>query len=47
MTGSTHKVVLHGAPARYFLLWITKLTGTPGAWSASVSGLRLLGPKTP
>ncbi len=47
MTGATHKVVLHGQPARYFLLWITKLTGTPGAWAASVSGLQLLGPKTP
>ena len=43
MSGATHRVTMHGPPARYFLLWITKLTGTPGAWAASVSGISLLG----
>jgi serine/threonine protein kinase len=42
MTGSTRTVKLDGPPARYFLLWITKLTGTPGTWSASVSSATLL-----
>jgi predicted Ser/Thr protein kinase len=42
MTGATKKVTLHGPPARYFLLWITKLTGTPGAWAADVSQATLL-----
>jgi eukaryotic-like serine/threonine-protein kinase len=42
MTGATHTVTLAGPPARYFLLWITKLTGQPGAWSAAVSGATLL-----
>ncbi|MDX6579159.1 MAG: eukaryotic-like serine/threonine-protein kinase [Gaiellales bacterium] len=41
MTGTTLKVPLDGPPARYFLLWITKLTGVPGKWAASVSDLRL------
>jgi eukaryotic-like serine/threonine-protein kinase len=43
MTAATHKVSLDGPPARYFLLWITKLTGVPGKWAASVSGLSLFG----
>ena len=43
MTGPTLKVPLDGPPARYFLLWITKLTGQPGKWAASVSGLSLFG----
>jgi hypothetical protein len=39
-------VKLDGVPARFYLLWITRLTGTSGAWSASVSDARLLAPKT-
>jgi eukaryotic-like serine/threonine-protein kinase len=42
MAGGTRTVTLDGPPARYFLLWITKLTGQPGAWSASVSDATLL-----
>jgi predicted Ser/Thr protein kinase len=42
MAGATHTVALDGPPARYFLLWITKLTGQPGEWSASVSSATLL-----
>jgi hypothetical protein len=42
MTGASRKVVLQSPPARFFLLWITKLTGQPGAWSASVSNVALL-----
>ncbi len=45
MTGTTRTVKLDGQPARFFLLWITHLTGTPGAWSAAVSGASLLAPK--
>jgi eukaryotic-like serine/threonine-protein kinase len=41
-SAATRKVTLNGPPARYFLLWITKLTGEPGKWAASVSDLRLL-----
>jgi eukaryotic-like serine/threonine-protein kinase len=43
MTGTSLTVTLSSKPARYFLLWITKLTGTPGKWAASVSGLQLMG----
>jgi hypothetical protein len=43
MSQATRKMTLNGPPARYFLLWITKLTGTPGKWAASVSELSLLG----
>ena len=42
MTGGTRTVKLDGPPARYFLLWITHLTGSPGKWSASVSDASLL-----
>jgi serine/threonine-protein kinase len=42
MAGTSRKVVIQSPPARYFLLWITKLTGQPGAWSASVSSVALL-----
>jgi serine/threonine-protein kinase len=45
MAGSTRTVKLDGVPARFYLLWITRLGGTPGAWSASVSDARLLAPK--
>jgi hypothetical protein len=43
MAGATKSVTLNGPPTRYILLWITKLTGTPGKWAASVSGLSLRG----
>jgi serine/threonine protein kinase len=43
MTGTTRIVSLVSQPARYYLLWITKLTGVPGKWSATVSGLQLRG----
>jgi predicted Ser/Thr protein kinase len=42
-SGPTTTVTLHGPSARYFLVWITRLTGTPGKWSASISDLSLLG----
>jgi hypothetical protein len=45
LTGSTRTVKLDGVPARFYLLWITRLTGTPGKWSASVSEATLLAPK--
>jgi hypothetical protein len=45
MAGSTRTVKLDGVPARFYLLWITRLGGTPGAWSASVSDARLLAPR--
>ena len=38
-------MTLNGPPARYYLLWITKLTGTPGNWLASVSDVKLLAAK--
>jgi hypothetical protein len=42
MTGTTRTVMLDGTlPARFYLLWITRLTGTPGAWSAEVSDVKL------
>jgi eukaryotic-like serine/threonine-protein kinase len=42
-SGPITKVTLHGPSARYFLVWITRLTGVPGKWSASISGLSLRG----
>jgi serine/threonine protein kinase len=45
VTASSRTVKLNGPPARYYLLWITKLTGEPGKWVASVSDIKLLAAK--
>ena len=47
MTGGYADGGLDGVPARFYLLWITRLTGTSGAWSASVSDARLLAETEP
>jgi hypothetical protein len=44
MTGQAHTVTLKGPAARYFLIWVTKLGGQPGAWFASISNASLLTP---
>jgi serine/threonine protein kinase len=43
MNSTTHTVALSGPPARFFLIWITKLAGQPGAWSASIATADLFG----
>jgi serine/threonine-protein kinase len=45
MSETSHKVTLTGPPARFFLIWITKLTGQPGDWNASIASASLFVPK--
>jgi hypothetical protein len=37
MSKAAQVIALSGPPARYYLVWITKLTGQPGQWSASIA----------
>jgi eukaryotic-like serine/threonine-protein kinase len=43
MNSTTRTIALSSPPARYFLIWIIKLTGQPGAWSASIATASLFG----
>jgi hypothetical protein len=45
MNTTSHTVKLAGPPARFFLIWITKLTGQPGDWNASIASAVLSAPK--
>jgi serine/threonine-protein kinase len=37
MSKASQVIALSGPPARYYLIWITKLTGQPGQWTASIA----------
>ncbi|MEO9175970.1 MAG: serine/threonine-protein kinase [Gaiellales bacterium] len=43
MNTTARTIALSGPPARFFLIWITKLTGQPGDWSASIATASLFG----
>ena len=45
MNTTTRSVSLSGPAARFFLIWITKLTGQPGDWSATIANASLFAAK--